>query len=60
ATTVRGEDFRHLITLREQIGEHFAAGVVFFTGARPLSFGDRLMALPISLLWTGAAPPSTS
>lgn len=59
ATTVRAEDFRHLTTLRDRIGDHFAAGVVFFTGARPLPFGDRLMALPISLLWAGAAPPST-
>lgn len=59
AATVRGEDFRHLTTLRDRIGDHFAAGVVFFTGQRPLPFGDRLIALPISLLWGGAAPPPT-
>jgi len=59
AATVRGEDFRHLTTLRDRIGDNFAAGVVFFTGERPLPFGDRLIALPISLLWGGAAPPPT-
>jgi predicted AAA+ superfamily ATPase len=59
AATVRGEDFRHLTTLRDRIGNDFMAGVVFFTGERPLPFGDRLIALPISLLWGGAQPPST-
>ncbi|MGQ0779472.1 MAG: ATP-binding protein [Pseudonocardiales bacterium] len=59
ATTVRSEDFRHLTTLRDRIGAHFTAGVVFFTGTRPLPFGDRLMALPISLLWASAAPSLT-
>ncbi|MGH3692957.1 MAG: ATP-binding protein [Pseudonocardiaceae bacterium] len=59
AATVRGEDFRHLTMLRDRIGKYFAAGVVFFTGERPLPFGDRLIALPISLLWGGGAPPST-
>jgi uncharacterized protein len=57
AATVRGEDFRHLITLRDRIGASFAAGVVFFTGHRLLPFGDRLLALPISLLWGGAQLP---
>ncbi len=60
AATVRGEDFRHLTTLRDRIGNQFTAGVVFFTGERPLPFGDRLIALPISLLWGGAAPPPTA
>lgn len=58
AATVRGEDFRHLTMLRDRIGNDFVAGVVFFTGERPLPFGDRLIALPISLLWCGVKPPS--
>ena len=60
AATVRGEDFRHLAMLRDRLGDHFTAGVVFFTGERPLPFGDRLMALPMSLLWGGAEPPSAT
>jgi hypothetical protein len=41
--------------LRDRLGDDFVAGVVFFTGEQPLPFGDRLMALPISLLWGGVA-----
>lgn len=57
ARTVRSEDFRHLAMLRDRLGEDFVSGVAFFTGDRPLTFGDRLVALPISLLWGGARPP---
>lgn len=60
AATVRGEDFRHLATLRDRIGADFVTGIVFFTGDHPLPFGDRLIALPISLLWGGAPPPATA
>lgn len=56
--TVRREDFRHVAALRDRIGDDFVCGVVFFTGDRPLPFGDRLMALPISLLWGGAPLPA--
>lgn len=56
AATVRGDDFRHLATLRDRIGPEFVAGIVFFTGERPLPFGDRLFALPISALWGGLRP----
>lgn len=55
--TVRAEDFRHLAFLRDRLGADFVAGVVFFTGDRPLPFGERLMALPVSLLWGGLRPP---
>ena len=59
ARTVRAEDFRHLASLRDRLGTDFVAGVVFFTGDSPLPFGDRLVALPISLLWGGVRPPSS-
>lgn len=45
------KDFKGLITLRDALGENFIHGFVFYTGAPPLSFGDRLTALPISALW---------
>nr|WP_260407976.1 ATP-binding protein [Planomonospora venezuelensis] len=44
-------DFKGLATLRDGLGEDFVHGFVFYTGARSLSFGDRLTALPISALW---------
>lgn len=58
--TVRGEDFRHLAMQRDRLGTDFVAGVVFFTGDRPLPFGDRLLAVPISMLWNGVSPPVTN
>lgn len=44
--------FRHLIALRERLGDEFLAGVVLnsVTSARA---GDRLWALPVSSLWGG-------
>jgi hypothetical protein len=53
ASTLNGHDFKHLALARERLGDRFVAGVVFYTGPRPLPFGDRLMALPISVLWGG-------
>jgi uncharacterized protein len=53
ARTVNPHDFRHLALARERMGDRFVAGAVFYTGPRPLPFGDRLLALPISLLWGG-------
>lgn len=60
AATVRSDDFRHLATLRNRIGPEFVAGIVFFTGERPLPFGDRLLALPISALWGGRPAPTSN
>ena len=43
----------HLSFARDRLGDQFVSGVVFYTGTRALPFGDRLMALPINLLWNG-------
>jgi predicted AAA+ superfamily ATPase len=51
----RIDDFTGLTLLRDRIdrsGGHFVAGIVIHTGDRRRSFGDRLMALPASDLWT--------
>lgn len=53
AATVNAHDFRHLELARDRLGEQYVAGVIFYTGPRALPFGERLMALPISLLWGG-------
>ena len=44
-------DFRWLRYLRDRSGDSFTNGVLLHIGERPLSFGDRLTALPISALW---------
>lgn len=51
ARDVDEHDFRHLVTLRDRLGDRFVNGVVLHLGERPLAFGDRLTALPISALW---------
>ncbi|MGH7867787.1 MAG: DUF4143 domain-containing protein, partial [Candidatus Dormibacteraceae bacterium] len=54
-STPRAEDFRWLVKMRDrldQVGGHFIAGIVLHTGKRRLPFGDRLMALPASDLWS--------
>jgi hypothetical protein len=53
SATVRGEDFKHLTTMRDRIGEErFIRGVVLYTGGERLPFGERLEAWPISALWS--------
>lgn len=52
SATVTADDFRHLIRFRERLGDTFAAGVVLYTGANVLNFGDRLTAAPMSSLWS--------
>jgi predicted AAA+ superfamily ATPase len=52
AETVRSEDFRGIRHLARRLGGQLIAGIVFYAGAQPLPFGERLRALPISSLWT--------
>lgn len=51
AVDVDDSDFRWLAYLRDRMGEQFLHGFVCHLGERPLPFGDRLTALPISSLW---------
>jgi uncharacterized protein len=46
------KDFGHLITLRDKLEDRFKIGIVFHTGTDAVPFGDRLLALPYSALWT--------
>lgn len=43
---------RHLAALRDRIGDRFHLGVVLHTGSTRLPLGDRLVAIPVSTLWT--------
>jgi uncharacterized protein len=45
-------DARHIAWLRDEIGDRFAAGIVFHTGPYKFNLGDRIDALPISCLWS--------
>lgn len=48
-------DARHLVGLRERLGETFLAGVVFHTGPRAYGLADQVVAAPISALWASVA-----
>lgn len=56
--TVDAGDFSALMTLRDRLGDRFAAGVVLHEGEQRIPFGDRLWLLPISDLWTGLSVES--
>lgn len=49
--TVTRADARWLGWLRDKLGDRFVAGVVLYAGDRPVAFGDRLTAVPLSYLW---------
>nr|MDT0662452.1 ATP-binding protein [Micromonospora sp. DSM 115978] len=51
AETVRNEDFRSLRHLHDRLGDRFVGGYVLYCGEHPLSFGPKMLALPISALW---------
>jgi len=52
ARDVDGTDFKWLAYLRDRLGDRFVNGIVIHLGERPLPFGDRLTALPVSAVWT--------
>ena len=51
AASVADDDLRGLRLLRDRLGDDFASGVILHCGERTDSFGDRLLALPVSALW---------
>ena len=55
APLVDRRDARHLEWLRNRAPDDFVCGVVLHTGDRAYRLGDRLLALPISRLWTTPA-----
>lgn len=52
SATVTAHDARHLAWLRDETGSVFAAGLVLYTGPHVFPLGDRLVAAPVSALWT--------
>lgn len=51
----RPADARHLVWLREELGDRFVCGVVFHTGPRSFDLGDRIVAAPIAAIWGEAS-----
>ena len=52
SATVRTGDFRGLRKLSEVAGAGFSAGYVLYDGDTVVPFGDRLFAVPLSILWS--------
>jgi len=45
------DDARHLVWLRDRLGERFLGGAVLHTGPTPFRLAERVLALPICVLW---------
>ena len=48
---LNSDDFKGLETLRDITRDDFICGVVLYTGNNVVSFGERLLAVPLSALW---------
>ncbi len=51
SATTGAEDFAALRRLASITGKKFIRGVVVYSGTQTLSFGERLLAVPVSQLW---------
>ncbi len=45
------DDARHLVWLRDVLGERFLGGAVLHTGPQAFRLSERVLALPICTLW---------
>ena len=55
----RLKDARHLVWLRDELGDAFVRGILFHTGPHPFELDDRIWAVPIAAFWTPRAGDST-
>jgi uncharacterized protein len=51
SASVPSRSLRGLKLLRDKLGSAFVHGVILYTGAMPLPFGDRITALPLAAVW---------
>ncbi len=51
AASVGVRDARHIVWLRDELGDRFAGGAVLHTGRRPYRIADDVLAVPIAALW---------
>src|SRR3984957_18263614 len=52
SATVTASDARHLAWLRDETGDAFAAGIILHTGPYVFPVNDRIIAAPVSALWS--------
>lgn len=50
---INNRDFSHLEALKQDLGDKFLRGFVFYQGKETIPFGKDLWAVPVSLLWGG-------
>jgi len=55
SATIRSSDFKGLRFLKDSLGSRFRRGVVLYTGGESIPFGEKLEALPVSVLWQRTA-----
>ncbi len=53
SATINSRDFKGLRALAEATGRRFHRGVVLYTGAETIPFGERFHDLTVSVLWSG-------
>ncbi len=52
SATVDKKDFRGLKIFAETVGSRFVRGILLYTGDVAVAFGDNLLAIPVSCLWS--------
>ncbi len=60
SATVRAKDFKGLNMLKQANEESFCTGVVFYDGENIIPFGDKMFAVPISILTPNIVNPHIS
>ena len=53
AASVALHDIKGLVSLRNALGDHFVRGVIVYTGQEVIPMGDRIFAIPISMIFSG-------
>ena len=51
SNAVNGPDARHLLALREDLGDRFLAGAVLYSGTQLYEIADRVYAVPLCAVW---------
>ena len=52
SVSVRQADAKSLTWMRDKAADLFMLGLVFYAGQHPLRLADRILAVPISYLWS--------
>lgn len=55
-SSVKPESLRGLRHLADRLGDQFRAGIVLYAGQETLSFGSKLLAMPLSAVWQVGDP----